>query len=284
MATSIVSHKVCSACKLILPIVNFHRNAAMKDGLNGVCKPCKEIRRRSRRAFKPTAESKQCVICEQIKPAAEFPVSRRELDGLSFQCKECTSNHSKQCKRCARCRVVKPIDAFGRYRTTKDGYNHYCKSCSVELSLINYRRYHERAKLYARNYIKRPGCREKGRERQRRYSQTERGRVSMIKGHLKACYGMSLEEFNDIMINQKGLCAICRQPQVHGKRRRLYVDHDHKTGAIRGLLCCNCNSGIGRFSDDPHLLNRAIKYLRSFRSTESSKPLPRNFLFDRSAK
>lgn len=65
---------------------------------------------------------------------------------------------------------------------------------------------------------------------------------------------------------QDGVCAICRQPEtkmVNGKVRRLCIDHDHKTGLVRRLLCNDCNYGLGCFKDDPALLEAAIAYLRT---------------------
>ena len=63
--------------------------------------------------------------------------------------------------------------------------------------------------------------------------------------------------------NQNGLCAICQQPPkgntaVNG---RMCVDHDHKTGKVRKLLCFNCNTAIGKMSDSPALLREAADYL-----------------------
>jgi hypothetical protein len=66
---------------------------------------------------------------------------------------------------------------------------------------------------------------------------------------------------------QKGLCAICQKPPsgntaVNG---RMCVDHDHKTGKVRKLLCFNCNTAIGKLNDDPELFKRAINYLENER-------------------
>lgn len=62
---------------------------------------------------------------------------------------------------------------------------------------------------------------------------------------------------------QKDKCAICREPWREGKRRYC-IDHDHKTGEIRGLLCQGCNMGLGWFKDDPKRLKKAIKYLKKY--------------------
>lgn len=77
---------------------------------------------------------------------------------------------------------------------------------------------------------------------------------------LKRRYGITLDTYNQFLINQKGLCAICGKHQIEIKRR-LDVDHCHTTGKIRGLLCTNCNRGIGYFYENLELLDRAKEYI-----------------------
>ncbi|MBP0933469.1 endonuclease VII domain-containing protein [Streptomyces goshikiensis] len=74
-------------------------------------------------------------------------------------------------------------------------------------------------------------------------------------GHLKRAYGMTEAERDEMIAAQGGLCCIClKAPAVH-------VDHCHETGMVRGVLCFNCNSAIGKLGDDPDTLRRAISYL-----------------------
>jgi len=72
-------------------------------------------------------------------------------------------------------------------------------------------------------------------------------------------YGITAEQYNALVEKQHGACAICSLPCSSG--RRLSVDHDHRSGKIRGLLCVNCNQSIGKFKDNPALLDRAAAYL-----------------------
>lgn len=78
--------------------------------------------------------------------------------------------------------------------------------------------------------------------------------------HLRRYYGISLEEYNTMFVNQNGSCAIC---EVHQSQttKRLFVDHCHTTGAIRGLLCSQCNSMLGMAKDNQETLAKAIVYL-----------------------
>lgn len=73
-------------------------------------------------------------------------------------------------------------------------------------------------------------------------------------------FGISLTEYNQMWAAQSGCCAICDRHSSEFKRN-LAVDHKHSDGQIRGLLCTNCNTAIGKFQDSPQLLFRAIEYL-----------------------
>jgi hypothetical protein len=72
---------------------------------------------------------------------------------------------------------------------------------------------------------------------------------------LRKHFGISLEQYNIMVEDQGGRCAIC------GEESQLHVDHDHETTEVRGLLCNNCNNGLGRFLDRPDLLRKAAEYL-----------------------
>ena len=79
---------------------------------------------------------------------------------------------------------------------------------------------------------------------------------------LKHKYGVSQEDYAKRLKKQNYGCAICR---VHEMKltRGLYVDHNHKTGKVRGLLCTNCNTALGMLEDSPELLTKAIEYLKN---------------------
>ncbi len=83
-------------------------------------------------------------------------------------------------------------------------------------------------------------------------------------------YGITLADFNAMRESQGGVCAICREKPTKGQTKvcgGLYVDHDHDTGAVRGLLCTNCNQGLGHLKDDVTRLQNAIEYLKSHEAT-----------------
>jgi hypothetical protein len=74
-------------------------------------------------------------------------------------------------------------------------------------------------------------------------------------------YGITIEDYDAMFAAQGGRCAICSARPT----RRLAVDHDHKTGAVRALLCHRCNPGLGLFTDDPNKLIAAADYIERHR-------------------
>lgn len=78
---------------------------------------------------------------------------------------------------------------------------------------------------------------------------------------LMRAYGVTVEEYDAKLEEQDGRCAICRK---RPRRKKLHVDHDHETGAVRGLLCFRCNAGLGNFLDNPRSLKRAYQYLKQY--------------------
>ena len=78
-------------------------------------------------------------------------------------------------------------------------------------------------------------------------------------------YGITLDDYNALSESQNHVCAIC---ETNKGKRRMAVDHCHDTGKIRGLLCKDCNTGIGNLNDDPNLLHKALEYLNAHRNLE----------------
>lgn len=73
-------------------------------------------------------------------------------------------------------------------------------------------------------------------------------------------YGLTAEDYTSLLEAQRGVCGICH---TEPNSKPLAVDHDHETGAVRGLLCGTCNSGIGMLKDDAELLRRAVAWVET---------------------
>lgn len=134
-------------------------------------------------------------------------------------------------KWCSKCGTNKPRTEFYRHGRAKGGVHSYCKEC------------------------------EKAAARQLNAAKPERLAVINRRAKLKATYGMTLEAYDALLEAQGGGCAICRVREPGGKGR-FHVDHSHKTGEVRGLLCHLCNIGLGHFRDDVSTLTNAINYLK----------------------
>ena len=121
----------------------------------------------------------------------------------------------------------------------------------------------EKQREYSRRYDEKNP--EKRREQWSRYakkSQEKRTRY-MAAYKRKQRYGVTSEEYDAILKDQDGCCAICGSDNPRHKTKSEFdLDHCHATGAIRGVLCSPCNRALGLFQDDPEVLQRAIDYLK----------------------
>jgi len=92
------------------------------------------------------------------------------------------------------------------------------------------------------------------------HRESEAGKDSFWRAWLKYRYGLTPAQYDEMLTRQDGVCAICRMG--NSAYDRLHVDHDDRTGKIRGLLCNNCNRGIGHLKDSIPNLRAAIRYLK----------------------
>jgi hypothetical protein len=105
-------------------------------------------------------------------------------------------------------------------------------------------------------------------DRQRAWQRTPEGRIATRRWcflyRLKKL-GLTEDQYNELLRKQKGVCAVCktRKPWNKGGSDQLCVDHCHKTGKIRGLLCGRCNKVLGAVKDSPKLLKALADYLRA---------------------
>jgi hypothetical protein len=112
--------------------------------------------------------------------------------------------------------------------------------------------------------------REKNRELSRaaskrwRLKNLERVKISSKNNFLRKLYGLTLQQFNHMLIQQGYLCAICSAALGKGPRDT-HVDHCHATGKVRSILCNNCNNMLGRARDDSGILRKGAEYLDRWR-------------------
>lgn len=134
-----------------------------------------------------------------------------------------------------------PVDNFYKDRSMKSGLDKYCKVCRTTIHRNAY------SNLEMTNRTKEWKSRNKTRVRSNR---------------LRYEYGIDLAKYKSMLEKQEGKCAGCLRHQSEFKIA-LAVDHCHRTGKVRGLLCSACNKGIGLLKDDPKLLLRLAEYLKN---------------------
>jgi len=142
-------------------------------------------------------------------------------------------------KFCTKCKTTQPIENF--YKPKNRNRISKCTDCSNKYKLEWSNRNRERKKLN---------------ERKSYYLKTEDQRRGAR--YFKR-YRLTLDEYNEILRKQKGVCAICYG--LCTKQKHLSVDHCHETNEVRGLLCNACNNLLGRAKDDPDILRNAADYL-----------------------
>lgn len=153
-------------------------------------------------------------------------------------------------KRCSRCRQVQPVSAFHR-RRGQDGYQAYCKPCSLAKN---------------RERQKDPEWRRRANEQEKARYRTDPDKYYWR--NLRLRHGLTQAEHAAFLHKQNHACAICLTPfpadPIADRRtqRRIYVDHDHASGLVRGLLCPGCNTAVGLMKDDPATAERIASYLR----------------------
>ena len=134
-------------------------------------------------------------------------------------------------KTCKNCNQTKPTTDFYSNRAKKDNLSTYCKDCHLSRN----------------NQWAKENPKDKADARRR--------------WHLKDKYNLTPEDYEAMLKAQDYSCAICGT-DTPGSARHFAVDHSHRTGKVRGLLCDGCNTSLGHFKDDINILETAIAYLK----------------------
>lgn len=138
----------------------------------------------------------------------------------------------KKQRLCKKCNELKPVSEFHIKKGKNENqyrFNSPCKKCGLK-------------------------------DKQLKYTSFKNWRLIKL-------FGITQAQYNEMLLKQNYSCAICHT-HVDSFSKDLAVDHCHTTGKVRGLLCSNCNLGIGNFKDDITLLNTAIEYIKSHKFEE----------------
>jgi Recombination endonuclease VII len=288
--------KTCPDCGVLKPAEEFGGNKQMADGLARYCKEC--FRRRSKASYRKRmaeqgrqvrerpdvpAHAKYCPKCGEVKDLSCFGLNRAEKSGRAAYCKPC-HNAAMAAIKAKKHGSVRGYHLERRYGITEQqvaelasGQGAYCMICLRRRSLhVD----HDHGSGEVRGLLCFP-C--NGGLGQFKHDPTVmRAAVDYLEGRLGAPfqpvfgdrrknrrskrgsrrhyrltgrYGIGEDDVRRLVERQGGLCLICRNA------RATVVDHDHVTLVVRGILCGDCNTGMGQLRDDPWVLRRAVEYL-----------------------
>jgi len=233
-------------------------------------------------------ETKKCSVCGIEKNIDEF---FKKHAGHDNKCKDCRLAYNRdryerliapqrkkytyedvEVKVCTRCKNEKSVTEFNLHHAKTSGSSKYrgeCKLCQAKSR--DREKARARAKIYndlhveerkqkKKEYLSNPENREKSRVYAREYAHK---RPEMQRRRLLAKYGLDQAGYDALLQKQDNKCAICGKDN-NGKHKVFVIDHCHKTDIVRGLLCKQCNAGLGNYKDSPSLLRKAARYLESF--------------------
>ena len=146
-------------------------------------------------------------------------------------------------KICSHCKIEKPRSEFHKHKANKDGLNYWCKPCN-RTAIGQYRatpKGEEVKRKIKKKYRTTPKGKEEKKKSDKKYWVTPNGKLSKRKGKLKQKYNITLKDYDKMLETQGGVCAICSTDKPGVGFNHFLVDHDHKTGKVRGLLCNICN-------------------------------------------
>ncbi len=168
-------------------------------------------------------------------------------------------------KQCIRCRRIKSLSEFNIHNHAKGQHKNLCKECQYTWA--------QKYNKSAHGKELRENWNEKNQEKIAQYRELykndpekrAKNKTYHRKRWLKEKFNMTPKQYDDLLQKQNGRCAICGTDKAYTNGNKNFpIDHDAVTGKVRGLLCHNCNVGLGNLRHDPSLLQRAIDYLKTF--------------------
>jgi hypothetical protein len=249
--------KICTECHLDLPRDEIHFAIRENGIFRSQCRKCinKKVVERQAKLLKEKREEasekeklelelfkdgyKVCTKCNQQMSVQQFHKHKDGKFGLESMCKNCKQGYKDK-------RYGK---SYGAMRT--------CKTCGIKATN------NEELKLFQKGSSYKFG-------RQPHCKKCYLSRESMIKSNNsldKRCrkFGITVDDYNNLISIQNNSCAICNKhkDEFSGRGNNFHIDHCHTSGKVRGLLCSNCNTGLGQFKDNIKSLENAIQYLSS---------------------
>lgn len=161
-------------------------------------------------------------------------------------------------KVCATCKIEKEASSFKIIRKT-GSLRPYCNPCQKKRAADFYQRNKEKINKKQREYMFLPG-------------NLERRKFLVKRWHYKKNYGITMDEVNSMILNQE-ICPICNKSFLDIERKLLHVDHCHRSGLVRSILCHKCNLLLGACNDNVEILKSAISYVKNHNAMASEMGL-----------
>jgi hypothetical protein len=164
-------------------------------------------------------------------------------------------------KTCKHCNETRALEDFYVDRAARDGRRTECKACTS----ARRRKWYEANRQFEIDRVTewRKANPEHFSDWQRTYRNRPERKRAMRDLYYRRTYGLTADEIDAMLAAQDGGCAICGR--LPTRLASLHLDHDHETGEVRGLLCIDCNQGIGKFHEDAARLRAAADYLERCR-------------------
>jgi len=147
-------------------------------------------------------------------------------------------------KVCKKCKRELSLEMFSKHPKSKDRLQGSCKECE---------------RKWYKSWRARPEVLKRIKEQQKQWAKrnVDNRKLNRKKYNLKVNFGISIEDYNKLLLRQNGVCAVCGS----NTNRSLAVDHNHETGKVRGLLCGNCNTALGLLRENIQIIEKLKGYL-----------------------
>jgi len=240
----------CGACEQWKPLAAFYPSTAALG--YGQCRECAKSAWRAARAGDPERFEQYRRASTRRNPGSAKASAKKWADKKTAQ--YLAHPPTSGTIRCSSCREEKDISKFIPSVVAR-GCG-VCRKCKQVAKRDYERRNPDKVKAARRAQRARRGDDARSVKREH-----YRNNPEAYRNYNLGRYGITTAEYDAILVSQGGGCACCGA-KANRNGKRLFVDHDHKTGAVRGVLCHKCNAGIGALGDDLAGLRRAVAYLK----------------------
>jgi hypothetical protein len=218
--------KICRTCKKEQAESVFYLRCDPKTGHTRREKICNNCKAAERQKYVDRNPEKAKAWKQTSREKAPWHQRTLERQALSAQ----------GLKKCTKCQQVKSLEDFYVNKRSAEGRLTECRACRA---------------IYYIDHVKHDETRK------------TRAAESRQKSRRRKLYGITLNDYQALLAVHNGGCWICGSTTTSKHHKYLSVDHDHATGKVRGVLCANCNHGLGSFKDNPDRLRRAAEYLEA---------------------